>query len=122
MTRGLYPIRLLTRVKSPLLCHFSTSLHLRRVSRRIRLAARITHVVHPDRAVEFNIVGCDLHGGRVNFEDIDAADGKRGEVEAPAPKHLVAEVEDVHGVDAGHSGHKWQTLDEFIFGIGRAEL
>jgi hypothetical protein len=31
-------------------------------------------------------------------------------------------VEDVHGVNAGHGGYVWQTLDEFFFGIGRAEL
>jgi hypothetical protein len=31
-------------------------------------------------------------------------------------------VEDVHGVNAGHVGHEWQTLDEFFFGIGCAEL
>ena len=64
-----------------------------------RLAARITHIVHPDRAVEFNIVGLDLLGDGVDFEDVYAADGERDEVEAPAPEHLGAEMEDVHGVN-----------------------
>jgi hypothetical protein len=31
-------------------------------------------------------------------------------------------VEDIHGVNARHGGYVWQTLDEFFFGIGRAEL
>ena len=92
------------------------------MSRRVRLAARITQVVHPDCAVEFNVVGFDLLADRVYLEDIDSADGEWGEVEAPAPKHLGAEVEDVHGVNAGHGGHIWQTGDEFLFGIGCAEL
>ena len=56
------------------------------------------------------------------MEDVDAADGERGEVEAPTPEHLRAEVEDIHGVNAGHEGHVWQTPDEFFFGIGCAEL
>ena len=122
MTRGLYPIRLLARlISSPL--PFSTP-HIFRlvIMRRVRLAARITHVVHPDRTVELNVVRLDFLGHGVDFEDVDAADGERGEVEAPAPEHLVAEVEDVHGVNAGYVGYEWQTLDEFFFGIGRAEL
>jgi hypothetical protein len=56
------------------------------------------------------------------LEDVDSTNGEWGEVEAPAPKHLGAKVEDVHGVNAGHGGYVWQTLDEFFFGIGRAEL
>lgn len=92
------------------------------MSRRIRLAARITHVVHPDRAVEFNVVGLDLLGDGVDLEDVYAADGERDEVEAPAPEDLGAEVEDVHGINAGHGGHIWQTADEFLFGIECAEL
>src|SRR5271155_4668870 len=97
-------------------------LQWRAVSRRVRLAARITHVVHPDRAVESNVVGLDLLGDGVDFEDVYAADGERDEVEAPAPEDLGAEVEDVHSVNAGHGGHIWQTADEFFFGIGCAEL
>jgi hypothetical protein len=92
------------------------------VRRRVWLAARITDVVQPDGAVEFDVVCLDLLGDGVDFEDVDAADGERGEVEAPAPEHLGAEVEDVHGVNAGHGGHVWQTADEFLFSIGCAEL
>jgi hypothetical protein len=122
MTRGLYPIRLLARlISSPL--PFSTPLHIfRLVSCRVRLAARITHVVHPDRTVEFNVVDLDLLADGVYLEDVHSTNGEWGEVEAPAPKHLGAEVENVHGVNAGHGGYIWQTLDEFFFGIGRAEL
>jgi hypothetical protein len=122
MTRGLYPIRLLARLTSSPL-PFSTPHIFRLVmTRRVRLAARITQVVHPDRTVEFNVVGFDLLADGVYLEDVDSADGEWREVEAPAPKHLGAEVEDVHGVNAGHGGYVWQTLDEFFFGIGRAEL
>jgi len=122
MTRGLYPIRLLARlISSPL--PFSTPLHIfRLVSCRVRLAARITHVVHPDRAVEFNVVDLDLLADGVYLEDVYSTNGEWGEVEAPAPKHLGAEVENVHGVNAGHGGYIWQTPDEFFFGIGRAEF
>jgi len=70
MTRGLYPIRLLARLIPSSFAFFPTP-HIRlrwcAVSRRVRLAARITHVVHPDRAVEFNIVGLDLLVGGVDF-------------------------------------------------------
>jgi hypothetical protein len=31
-------------------------------------------------------------------------------------------VEDIQGVNAGHRGHVSQTADEFLFGIGCAEL
>jgi len=123
MTRGLYPIRPLARlISSPL--PFSTPLHIFRlvVSCRVRLAARITHVVHPDRTVEFNVVDLDLLADGVYLEDVHSTNGEWGEVEAPAPKHLGAEVENVHGVNAGHGGYIWQTLDEFLFGIGRAEF
>jgi hypothetical protein len=71
---------LLARLNSLVLCLFQPPhirLCFRAVTRRVRLAARITHVVHPDCAVEFNVVGLDLLGDGVDLEDVYAANGER---------------------------------------------
>jgi hypothetical protein len=92
------------------------------IRRRVRLASGVSEIIHPDGTIEFNIVGLDLLGLWIDFEDVHTADGERREVEAPTPEHLVAQVEDVQCVDGWDAGHILQAADEFRFGVGGAEL
>jgi hypothetical protein len=92
------------------------------IRRRVRLASGVSEIVQPDGTIEFDVVGLDLLGLWIDFEDVHPADGERREVEAPAPEHLVAQVEDVQGVDGWDAGHILQAADEFRFGVGGAEL
>lgn len=92
------------------------------IRRRVRLASGVSEIIQPDGTVEFDIVGLDLLGVGIDFENVHAADGERREVEAPAPEHLVAQVEDVQCVDGWDAGHILQAADEFRFGVGGAEL